>query len=157
MPPVIYLVRHAHAHAAENDAARQLSGRGRAEVRQVAEFLKRSGAFRPAEVWHSPLVRARETAELLVQQLGLGVAWHEHRNLEPEAEPARVAAALVDLTQPVALFGHEPHLGALASLLVAGAPAPVVFTFQKATILALEPVGLRWSVRWQLAPDLFAP
>lgn len=156
MPPLLYLVRHAHALDDPNDAARRLSSRGRAEVMRLARWLQPSGAFEPTRVWYSPLVRAHETADLLLSELGVAARRAERTELEPEANPQLMAKAIAGETKPLALFGHEPHLSALASLLVAGSAEPVVFTFRKATMLALEPVGhSRWSVRWQLSPDLF--
>ena len=155
MPHVIYLVRHAHAGDASSDEIRTLSHRGRTQVKQLAALLRPAGAFQPDQVWHSPLVRARETAELLIGELRLDPAWHELRELEPEADPALVARRLAKAHGAIAVFGHEPHLGSLASLLVTGESSPVAFVFAKATTLALVPGGARWSVRWQLSPDLF--
>lgn len=156
MPPLLYLIRHAHAPAAGDDAAREIGGRGRKEIAQLAALLRPSAVFRPVEVWHSPLVRARQTAELLLGELQLKAKLSEHRELEPEADPERIAVKLESVSVPLALFGHEPHLSSLASLLVTGYSAPVVFAFQKATALGLEPGGRGWWVRWQLSPDLFA-
>jgi phosphohistidine phosphatase len=156
MPPLIYLVRHAHAAEAANDAVRPLSPRGRDEVRALAHLLRSSRAFAPMEAWHSPLVRARETAELLLHELKLSPARRELPELVPEGAPAAVAALLTRARNAVALFGHEPHLSALATLLVTNEAGPIVFTVQKATMIALEPAGAHWSVRWQLSPDLFA-
>lgn len=155
MPPRLYLVRHADAVDSPDDASRKLSARGHKQVRHLARLLDGRDAFCPAQVWHSPLVRAHETAALLIGDLKLKPAWSVRRELESEADPHAVAALLKDVDVPVALFGHEPHLSALASLLVTGRTSPVVFAFKKATVLALEPAGTRWCVRWQLAPDLF--
>lgn len=156
MPPVLYLVRHAHANDAADDALRPISRRGRAEIKQLAALLRPARAFRPAELWYSPLVRARETAEQLLAELELSVPSREVAALVPDADPARAAAELASVQVPLALFGHEPHLSALATLLVIGEPTPVAFAMQKATMLALEPAGARCWVRWQLSPDLFA-
>lgn len=155
MPLILYLVRHAHALDAADDAVRKLSDRGHKQMKKLARLLEPSGAFKPAEIWHSPLVRARETAELLKDHLRLGAPLVEHRELEPEADPAVLARKLRGITKPTAVVGHEPHLSALASLLVGGATEPVLFTVKKATVIALEPAEHRWSVRWQVSPDLF--
>ncbi len=155
MPPLLFLVRHAHAAEAVSDEVRKVSPRGRDELRKLAALLRPSGAFAPQEAWHSPLVRARETAEFLLGDLQLVPTFREVRDLEPEADPNVLVPVLTKTRAPIALFGHEPHLGTLASLLVTGDCSPVVFAFQKATMLALEPIGARWSVRWQISPDLF--
>lgn len=151
---MLYLIRHAEAVDTVPDHARVLSERGRGQVRALARFLGRTRAFHPAEVWHSPLVRARETASLLAQELGLSIPVQPVAGITPEDDPRLIAARCSGLVQPLALVGHEPHLGALASLLVAGAPEPVVFTMKKGAVLALEPAGRRWSVRWQVYPGL---
>jgi phosphohistidine phosphatase len=156
MPPFLYLIRHAHALDAADDPERPLSKRGRKQVKALAELLRPRGGFDPAEIWHSPLVRARETAELLAEELALKPKWTVVRDLEPEADPAAVARLVTRASEAVALVGHEPHLSGLASLLVTGSVDPVVFVFKKTTMLALEPAGgERWAVRWQLSPDLF--
>lgn len=154
MLPFLYLLRHAHANDAADDASRTLSHRGHGEIARLAHLLRGASGFHPAHVWHSPLVRARETALLLAHELKLRPTFAEHRELEPEAEPGAVARKLTGHGGSLMLVGHEPHMSGLASLLVAGSPEPVVFTFQKATLLALEPAGKRWSVRWQISPDL---
>lgn len=151
---MLYLIRHAEAVDTVPDHARALSERGRGQVRALARFLGRTQAFQPAEVWHSPLVRARETASLLAQELGLAAPVQPVAGITPEDDPRLIAARCGRLVQPLALVGHEPHLGALASLLVAGAPEPVVFTMKKGAVLALEPAGRRWSVRWHVYPGL---
>lgn len=151
---MLYLIRHAEAVDTVPDHARILSERGRGQVRALARFLGRTRAFRPAEVWHSPLARARETATLLAQELALAAPLQCVAGLTPEDDPRLFAARCGGREQPLAVVGHEPHLGALASLLVTGAPEPVVFAMKKGAVLALEPAGRRWSVRWHIHPGL---
>ena len=43
--------------------------------------------MRPREVWHSPLVRARETAEALSAQLGWKAPLRVMAGLQPEDDP----------------------------------------------------------------------
>ncbi len=155
MPPILYLLRHAHALDAADDDARTLSESGHRQLARLGQLLRSTRAFQPAIVWHSPLVRARETAERLTQELKLTPAFAEQRELEPEADPTAIVHKLQEVNQPLALVGHEPHMSALASLLVTGSADHVVFRFDKATLLALHPLGRRWCVRWQLSPELF--
>ena len=61
----VFLIRHAKAEDASPDAARRLTTAGRSHARALGKFLGRSEAFAPAVLWHSTLVRARETAELV--------------------------------------------------------------------------------------------
>jgi phosphohistidine phosphatase len=146
---MIYLMRHADAVSDEVDPLRPLSVRGRAQVAKVCAALGKAGGFGPAEIWHSPLVRSRETARLLAAGLGLAVPVILKPGLEPEDDPARVAAVLAAEARDIAVVGHEPHLGILSCLMVHGAGrAPLFFPFPKAGVLALSQAGGRWSSEW---------
>jgi phosphohistidine phosphatase len=148
----IYLIRHAHALDGENDAARPLSKKGRKQIRAVGRFLRRSGVLRTTEFWHSPLVRSADTAELLVERLAVRGKLTLVSGLLHEDNPAIMARRLNKVRHPVAVVGHEPHLSALASLLVAGKAKPSIFVLKKCAVLALEKHGKRWAVRWQVSP-----
>lgn len=154
----LYLVRHAHALDGENDAARPLSHRGREQVRAMAALLSRGTAFQPAEIWHSPLARAAETASLLARELRSAARLREVPGLEPHDDPAALVPRINGLAIPVAIVGHEPHLSALATLLIdAGDDTPAV-VMKKCAILACERTGPRgrWMLRWLVSPELLA-
>lgn len=151
---LLYLIRHAEAADTLPDHARPLTAHGRHQVASLASFLARAESFRPAEVWHSPLVRARETAQLLLRELTLAAPVREMPALRPDDDPRSLLPALERVAHPLALVGHEPHLSALASLLVAGSVTPVVFAMKKGATLALERGGSRWVVRWHIEPEL---
>jgi phosphohistidine phosphatase len=152
---LLYLIRHAHALPAAEDAERPLSPKGRAQMRRLAKQLALGPAFQPGELWHSPLARSRQTARLLAKQLALAAPIHEIAGLEPEANPRPTATRVRVSRHDVAIVGHEPHLSALATLLVTGEAAPVIFKLKKSAVLALElTADARWIVRWQLTPEL---
>lgn len=154
--PVIYLVRHAHAVTEEENPLRPLSGRGHNECRQLAAFLQNNRAFTPAEFWHSPLVRARETAERL-HLLAPHAALRETLGLLPEDRPEKMAARLATLapTLMLAIVGHEPHLSALATLLVTGRSGHAAFDMEKGAILCLASSDNHtWATRWHITPSI---
>ena len=150
----VYLVRHAHAVDAEEDEARPLSRRGNDQVGALADFLKPTGAFQPAEIWHSSLVRSRQTAELLARRLRLSAPLRLMPDLEPEDDPRAIARRIKATSHSLAVVGHEPHLSALATLLVVGRLEFPVFVMKKCSVLALEGTGNHWSVRWHVSPEL---
>jgi phosphohistidine phosphatase len=156
----LYLIRHAHAVAADDDAERPLSKKGREQVKRLAKFLRDSDAFRPEEIWHSPLLRSRQTAKLLAKKLEFPAPLIEVEGLEPEDDARATAVRLKNIRRDVAIVGHEPHLGALASELIARAPVTSAFALRKSSVLALERTrggrGSRWAVRWQVSPELLA-
>lgn len=153
---IVYLIRHAHAVDSEENSERPLSRRGQEQARALAAFLERSGQFEPAEFWHSPLARSRETAELLGEGLRVSAPYLLVPDLQPESDPRLAARRIKVATHPVAIVGHEPHLSALATLLVVGARDAPAFVMKKCSALALEGAGRHWSVRWHVSPDLFA-
>jgi phosphohistidine phosphatase len=113
------LVRHAAAEPrsgddAGADAARALTREGRRRFRRVRTGLARLDLSFD-RMFHSPLVRAVQTAELL-EPLVTGPV-----HAEPLLAAAPGAALLARLKgeRPV-LVGHEPWLGELLALLVLG-------------------------------------
>lgn len=164
---MLFLIRHAHAVAASEDPARPLSPRGTADCARLAQFFRRNGLLSPAQVWHSPLARSRETAARLFPPLGIEPLVLETSGLLPEDDPEPMSRRLDDLGEDatVAIVGHEPHLGHLASLLIRGKTTPVIVDFKKSTVLALERTAsrhaktgtARWRVRWMVTPALLGP
>jgi phosphohistidine phosphatase len=151
----LFLIRHAHAVGADEDPKRPLSPRGRRQVVALTDFLGPSRRLQPMEIWHSPLLRSRQTAELLARSLNLAAPLSLVPDLEPESNPRAAARRIKAATQSIAIVGHEPHLSALATLIVSGRIEPAIFVMKKCSVLALEGMGQYWSVRWHISPDLF--
>jgi len=145
----LYLVRHAHAEAeAPRDAERPLSGKGRRQARRLVEGFARNGLLRPDAFWHSGYRRARETAEILKEGLKLEPPLAVAEGLTPYDPPEDVAARLDALDASVCLFGHEPHLSCLGSILLGG----VAIDMPKAAVLCLFRIQAGASRSpWQLA------
>jgi phosphohistidine phosphatase len=150
----LYLIRHAHALDGDVDAIRPLSPKGRKQVRALGRLLRETGTFEAAEIWHSPLRRAGETAALLVARLKSKARLVEMGGLRPGDTADSILKKLNDLRRPVAVVGHEPHLSALASLLVAGNATPPRFVLKKCAALRLDNVDGVWAVRWHVSPEL---
>ncbi|HUJ43550.1 MAG TPA: phosphohistidine phosphatase SixA [Opitutaceae bacterium] len=161
----VFLARHGHALAEGDDARRALSARGREVTVSVATFLRTSGALGMVRaVWHSPLLRARETAEVFIKELGVDAPLIETPGLLPEDDAVAVADRLERANDAVLIVGHEPQLSALATLLVRGKVKPAGFVFKKSAMLALETTGgrhkksgrTRWCACWHFSPELLA-
>lgn len=120
----------------------------------MARFLRHAEIFGAEEVWHSPLVRSRETAALLRQRLRRRTRLREVAGLLHEDDPRIMADRLDKTRRPVAVVGHEPHLSALASLIVTGKAHPPRFDLRKAAVLALVREGKGWQVAWQISPAI---
>lgn len=136
----VLLIRHARAEERallKRDAGRVLTADGVRRMRKAARGL-RTLVPELEHIATSPLVRARQTADILARQYpaaGRSVL----PALKPGGEPRAVLAWLV--AQPagatLALVGHEPDLGALAAWLLAGRNRSFVH-FKKGAVALLE-------------------
>jgi phosphohistidine phosphatase len=151
---LLYFIRHAHALDALDDDARELSPKGERQIERLAKFFGQTTAFRPTEMWHSPVVRAGETARRLARALPLKIRLAEVDGLRPESDPSDIVPRLAHAPERLAIVGHEPHLSALASLLLVGQTMPPVVVLEKAAVIALEGEASYWAVRWHISPDL---
>ncbi len=115
----LLLWRHAEAEDGLVDFERALTARGEKQARQVARWLH---AHMPKKlhIIASPTVRTQQTAE------ALALPYETSRKIGPDASvPDLVAASGWPTAHgAVMLIGHQPGLGNLASLLLAGQEAP---------------------------------
>ena len=126
----LILWRHAEAKQADGpvaDGDRELSPRGLRHAQQVAEWL-RGQRLPKVTVLSSPAKRAVQTAE------GLGLPVKVKKQLGVGASIADLlgAADWPDHPGAIILVSHQPALGRLASLLLAGTEAD--WTIKKAGI-----------------------
>lgn len=108
------------------DAERPLTPAGIQLIENAAAGLARrlTPETRPAAILHSPLVRARQTAELVAAALRPAEGHQEHRFLEPGFELVLLDALISERPVPGALLliGHNPDLSDLVGQLT-GTPA----------------------------------
>lgn len=139
------------------DAERPLTADGQRRMKGVARGLSK----RVPEVdilISSPLLRARQTAELLRERYrGLGCI--ESEALLPEAEPEALGQVLSGHASQrvVAVVGHEPHLSGWVGWSLAGEPCSLVELRKGGACLlrfegAVSAGGAR--LHWLLTPAL---
>jgi len=116
----LFLLRHGDAITqAADDASRPLSALGENQASVAGRTLARLNMM-PDVVLSSPLLRARRTAELAMQELGLkDLQTTEY--LTPTTDPRQLIAELNERSATsVLLVGHMPSLQTCASLIVSG-------------------------------------
>lgn len=127
----VYLMRHGEAEPrASTDSKRQLTERGRLQVRNNLAKLPQN---KPIALFHSPYVRALQSAEILQQSLQLS-ALHCVSWLEPETPVLDVVAEMLLLppAETMLMVSHNPLLDALVAELAA---VPLgTFTFATGTL-----------------------
>jgi phosphohistidine phosphatase SixA len=131
----LYLVRHADAAPGEPDALRRLSRKGRHQARDLGTRLVAEGAA-GATVLTSPLLRARETGELVARALGTESRADER--LAPGATAEGVREAVTENDGAVVAIGHQPDCGRVAAELTGGPEPP----FPTAGLVVIELTGV---------------
>jgi len=149
----VYLVQHAEARPEAVDPARALTDRGREEVGRVARRAAALG-LRVAEIRHSDKLRARQTAEILAEQISPSVGVREMEGLAPMDDPEKARIQVEAARQPLMLVGHLPHLSQLASSLLVGDPAKEIIRFRMGGIVCLVKGESGWLLQWVLTPEL---
>ena len=126
----LILWRHAEAKEAGGpvaDADRHLTAGGLRHAQQVAEWLRQQ-RLRDTTVLSSPARRAMQTA----QTLGLPVKVKTQLGVGASTPDLLAAADWPDHHGVIILVSHQPALGRLASLLLAGTEAD--WTIKKAGV-----------------------
>ena len=113
----LFLIRHAEAERGEPDELRRLTLEGRDAARRLGEDLSGEGI---ELVLASPLLRARETAELIAK--GCGAEVDVDDRLAPGAGLAEVRAAVEGRGEAVAVVGHQPDCSNVAVALTGRDP-----------------------------------
>jgi phosphohistidine phosphatase len=143
---VVVLVRHGDALCEERDSRRPLSDAGREHVEKVAGLVAHLG-LHLEEVRHSGKERARETAAILAARIGVAPGLvREVEGLKPKDEVQPIAEDLESEGRSVALVGHLPFMGLLASAMLCGDPERVDCRFGDAGCMVLSRVEGGWRL-----------
>jgi phosphohistidine phosphatase len=157
----LYLLRHGIAvdpgSSGLPDDARPLTEKGIKRMRQIAGGLRTLDLELEAIV-SSPLVRAKETAEIVAGALGMSDRLETSNVLETGSDPAKIERWLRQRAEGrLMLVGHNPTLSDLVSLLVVGSRMSSICDLKKGGIAALsrrqESSGL-FELSWLAPPQL---
>ncbi|MGA2189362.1 MAG: histidine phosphatase family protein [Steroidobacteraceae bacterium] len=158
----LLIVRHAIAferdlHRWRDDGARPLSPAGMRRARKAAAGLKEI-SMAPGRVLTSPLVRARQTAQILSDVAGWPPA-EEAAELAP-GEPALAVLTLLgkDRSKLVAVVGHQPGLGDLLSACLLADGRDLRIDMKKNAVACVSFAGApragRASLKWLATPRM---
>ena len=160
----LYIIRHAIAvdqetSNSESDSERPLTDKGRKKMRQIAEGLRNLGVEFDL-ILSSPYVRARETAEILMEVFKLNKELVFSDNLIPVGNHEFLIGEINEKysVDNLALVGHEPHLSTLIGMLVAE-NAKADITLKKGGVCYLSADDLhhqehRATLEWLLTPGI---
>jgi phosphohistidine phosphatase len=154
----LYLLRHAHAGDATKwagpDSERPLSPKGRRQTERLGTFLAERG-FAPDAIVASPKLRAKQTAELFADALGIAFSIDDRLGGPLDFDDVGAIAERVGGSS-VVLVGHDPDFSDLAALLTGTEYLPI----KKGAMARIDmsvPVQPNGGVlRWLLPPELLA-
>lgn len=149
---LVYLVRHGEAVSEIQHTSRPLSENGKAMIHQFAELLNLRFTIMPGRIYHSPKLRAEQTAAILSRSLPGNPALTVTDGLSPMDDPAIWAQRLVPMDLDTMLVGHLPHLSRLASHLLLSDSGRELLEFTPGALACLENSG-GWKVKWMVSPD----
>src|SRR5580765_1536854 len=159
-PYELYLVRHGLAEERgakwPDDAKRPLSADGMSRLKKSARGLDRIDVKFDV-ILTSPLVRARQTADILSAEMDGHTTIVNVDSLAPGAKPDALIADLEKHIRKtrIALVGHEPGIGELAARWV-GTRHPI--PFKKGAICRIDvealPTAGPGDLLWFLTPKI---
>jgi len=143
---LLLLIRHANASERDperwpDDRDRPLIDKGRKTQRKVSRALGKLGLV-PTRVLTSPWTRAAQTAEILIEELGLGA-------------PAIAIEALA--TTPDLVRLHSPWMEDLAAVLLTDSPAGLRIDFPKSGVMGIDverPAAGAGELRFLIRPKM---
>jgi phosphohistidine phosphatase len=140
---LIYIIRHAWAgHFGDpqwpDDFRRPLTAKGKERFAKVVDVLSQRG-LQPEVVATSPLIRCRQTAEIVVNRLPGRPHLVERNELEPGSDlPGIIAWTLREAPgcRQVAWVGHAPDVGEMTAALIGHSRASI--RFAKGAVAAID-------------------
>ena len=152
-PLYLFLVHHGDAVGPEIDPQRPLSAHGREGVARAADEASARGV-KPAVIWHSGKLRARQTAEAFRLACNPLAEFSAARDLQPDDPPAFMRDRLRGETRDILIAGHFPHLPRLLGLLTTGdRGTPLEFPQHGFVALSSDDGGESWREAWRWAPS----
>ncbi len=144
----LYLVHHGDAVGPEVDPRRPLSPWGREAVERIAIEAAGRGA-KPAVVWHSGKLRAKQTAEAFWRACNPFAEFSATKDLQPDDPAHWIRDRLRGETRDVLIAGHFHHLPRLLALLLGG-DSTVAFPLHGVVALVTEDDGETWTELWRI-------
>lgn len=158
----LYILRHAIAvdsgtPGIEDDSQRPLTQEGAVKMRSIARGMRKMDIELDL-ILSSPYVRARQTAEIVVNEFKLKGDFHVSNDLMPGASEGKIISEIVkrySQKNNILLVGHEPSLSALISKLVSG-DSTLSITMKKGGLCHLNIDTLTYdrcaTLEWLLYP-----
>jgi len=149
----LYLVRHGDAEAlAPTDHGRELTEHGKERVAQASQVIKRLG-IAPKVIYSSPRIRAKQTAELIAEALGMTVVITEEVNFGFDTGNIKTLTKDLRSRDEVMFVGHNPDMSQVVHKMTGASVA-----MKKGGLARIDIVSTkvqRGELVWLIAPKVF--
>ena len=154
----LIIVRHGEAETAINDFNRNLTSQGQADITKLTALIRATG-WNIVEILTSPLVRTRQTADIIARELGSPISPTEEKALAPGVDMDEILGLLDrEANSDAAIWAfHAPDVSRVAALFT-GVPESHLYC-PPGTMIALNlplpaPEG-RGMLVWKMQPEYF--
>jgi len=149
----LYFVRHGIAEdLADSDFARELTKRGGRRVAVSAKVMARLG-IEPSQIFSSPRLRARQTADIIADALEMDVTLTDTVNFGFDRAGLRALTRNSSGGDEVMFVGHNPDMSLLVSELTG-----VDVAMKKGGLARIDTLGKtveHGELVWLIAPKVF--
>ncbi|MDC8453763.1 MAG: phosphohistidine phosphatase SixA [Candidatus Nitrosotalea sp.] len=154
----LLVLRHGEAgrgSALPGDSTRALTTEGKQEIADLSNGLKSLGVKLDV-IYTSPLLRAKQTAEIVAKSLKYKGKIEELDSLKPEGSKLDFYSVLSKLKQDsvVLVVGHEPYLSDMIGEAIS--PSGCRINLKKAGLARIKVIStlpkIKGELRWLLTP-----
>ena len=154
----LLILRHGEAgrHSlSPGDSKRSLTSEGRQEIVDLSNGLKSLG-IKLDKVFTSPLLRAKQTAEIVTKSLKYKGTIEDLNSLKPEGNRLEFYSVLSKLKQESVILavGHEPYLSEMISEAISQSGCRI--NLKKAGMARIRVIStlpkIKGELRWLLTP-----
>jgi len=151
---ILYFVRHGIAEegAGIDDSERKLTKEGVEAMRIGAKAMK-DLRIKPARIYSSPRVRARQTAGIIADALGVQVEVRDEVNVNFDLQAVESLIAGLGEADDVMFVGHEPSISDTLGELTGGRVIMKKGGLARVDVDSRTP--LRGALVWLIAPKIF--
>ncbi len=110
----LIVVRHGDAEQETGvpDDSRRITKKGKKQLKRTANFIDKMN-YNIEGIVSSPLIRSRDSAEVIVDELGLDLKIDMNDSLKPDADVSSTIAFIKQLKNNTVIVGHNPNLSLL--------------------------------------------
>ena len=149
----LYFVRHAEAEdMASSDHARALTPRGIERTKTAGKVIQRLG-IKPVQIFSSPRVRAKQTADIIATALNQEVVVTDAVNFSFDLQHLRDLVKDMKSNSQIMFVGHNPSMSEIVNELTGASVAMKKGALARVDVFSAT--SLRGELVWLIPPKVF--